>query len=83
MPDDHGVAGADDLRVRRGEVELLVDDGLVRLELDRHLAEGDLGVAAVELPHDPLDALRVAGHDHDLLRGGRRPGTTCGSARRW
>ena len=62
----HGVAGADDLGVGRGEVELLVDDRLVGLELHRHLAEGDLGVAAVELPHDALDALGVAGDHHHL-----------------
>ncbi len=67
-PHDHGVLPAHDLRVGRGEVELLVDDGLVGLELDGDLAEGDLRVAAVELPHDALDALRVPRDDHHLPR---------------
>ena len=59
-PDEDGIG--------RGEVELLVDHRLVGLQLHGHLAEGDLRVPAVELPHDPLDALGVAGDDHHLAR---------------
>ena len=43
-----------------------MDDGLGGAQLHRHLAEGDLGVPAVELPHDALDALGVAGDHHHL-----------------
>ena len=67
-PDHDRALLADNLRVGGREVELLVDDRLGGLDLDGDLAEGDLGVPAVELPHDALDALRVAGDDHHLPR---------------
>ena len=63
--DDDSVFQADEGGVGRGQVEFLVDHGLVGLDLDGDLAEGDFGVAAIELAHDAFRALGVAGgHDH-------------------
>ena len=65
--DAHGVL-ADDLRIRRGEVELLVDDGFARTGDDGDARQRHFRIAAVVCGHQGRPALRVAGDDRQFLR---------------
>ncbi len=62
---DH-LVGTHQIRVGRGEVKFLVDDGLACAGGGGDLGEGDLAVAAIEGIHQTFGAMGVTGGDHQF-----------------